>query len=83
MPITLLELATHRLGREARTGVDFAQAGVPSTGGCEHCGAPVAAYSAHPSRSGYIRCVDCIDEDGWTDVAQADGEIFGDAAGPT
>lgn len=78
--VTILELAEHRLGRHARNGADFADAGLPIMGGCERCGATVAAYNSHPSRSGYLRCGGCIGDDGWTDVAEADRAVFEDEA---
>jgi hypothetical protein len=46
-------------------------------GGCEGCGASIAAYSAHPSTTGYIRCRDFIGDLGYATVAEADLAIFG------
>src|SRR5438309_8802724 len=79
MPITLLQLAEYRLGRKARTGQDFEDAGLPMVGGCEICHATVSAYNACPSKSGNIRCLNgCIGEMGWDTVEQADRDIFPD-----
>jgi hypothetical protein len=64
-PITIMVAAEHMLGREARNGADYEQAGLPMMGGCEHCGASIAAYNAYPSTSGYLRCADCIGDDGY------------------
>lgn len=77
MPITVSELADHRLGRRAEHGGDFEEAGLPIMGGCVGCGASVAAYNAFPSRSGYLACRDCVGGAGWNDVKQADRDIFG------
>lgn len=76
-PITILQLAEHRLGREAVTGSDFEEAGLPMLGGCQVCAATIAAYNACPSRSGYIRCAaGCIGDSGWTTVEEANRDIF-------
>lgn len=77
MPVTIMQLAEHRLGRPASTGGDFIEARLPIMGGCEVCGATVAAYNSCPSKSGYIRCAnDCIGDDGWEDVVEANRVIF-------
>jgi len=76
MPITILELAKHRLGRDAITGQDFAEAKLPMLGGCEVCHASIACYNACPSQSGMIRCTDCIGEYGWETVEEANRELF-------
>ena len=78
MAITILELAEHRLGREASTGQDFIDAGLPMMGGCEVCGAAIACYNAAPSVSGFLRCAgDCIGNAGYDTVEEADAAIFG------
>lgn len=77
-PVTVLALASFRLGRPASTGADFAEAGLPMLGGCAVCGASVAAYNACPSRSGYLKCAaGCIDGDGYDTEAEADAALFG------
>jgi hypothetical protein len=71
MAVTILDVAEAKLGREARTGADFAEVGLPMMGGCERCGATVAAYNACPSQTGYIRCLsECIADLGF-DTAEA------------
>lgn len=76
-PITVLELATHRLGRDARTGDDFAEASLPILGGCCVCGATVGAHNSCPSKSGYLKCrTECIGDDGWESVEEANKAIF-------
>ena len=72
MPVTIMELASHRLGRRAENGADYEEAGLPIIGGCVGCGATVAAYNAYPSKSGFLACADCIGEGGWDDVESAE-----------
>lgn len=79
-PVTILKLALYRLGLPDDTsslnGAQFAEVGLQIMGGCEVCGATLAAYNACPSKSGYWRCLNgCIGNDGWYDVALADREI--------
>lgn len=80
MPITILDLARHRGAQEidgSISGGEFDKVGLPMLGGCEVCGATVAAYNAAPSKTGYLRCVNgCIADLGWDDVAEADRAIF-------
>lgn len=77
-PITILELAEFILGKPATNGQDFEDAGLPMLGGCEQCGATIAAYNACPSKTGYLRCQDgCIGDFGYYSVEQARREIFG------
>lgn len=81
--VTILELAKHRGAQEQDgggiSGAEFERVGLPIMGGCEVCGATVAAYNACPAKSGYLRCANnCIADDGWTDVAAANNEIFGE-----
>lgn len=86
-PVTILELARHRLsaigrtsgGEPARlTGVDFEAVELAILGGCELCGASIAAYNACPSRSGCWRCASgCIADEGYASVEEADRELFG------
>jgi hypothetical protein len=80
-PVSLLELATARLGRVCANGADFEAAQLPIMGGCEVCGATVAAYNAGPSTSGYIRCLNgCIGDDGFATTDEAEVAIFGEEA---
>jgi len=76
-PVTILQLAEFRLGHQAETGQDFADAGLAILGGCERCHASIAAYNAFPSKSGFWRCEDCIGPLGWDTVEEADAAIFG------
>lgn len=76
MTVTLFELAAHRLGREPETGADFIEAKLPIYGGCENCGATVAAYNACPSKTGFIRCTQCIGGLGWPTPEEANHAVF-------
>ena len=78
--LTILDIATAKLGRPARTGADFAEAGFAIMGGCAGCEASIAAYNAYPSTSGYWRCADCIGDDGFRTLAGFDGWIAEEAA---
>jgi len=76
-PVTILELATYRLGRSASTGQDFDDADLPIMGGCEICGATVSAYNACPSKTGNIRCKEgCIADLGYVTVQEANRAVF-------
>jgi len=69
--ITILDAATAILGRPAQTGGDFDEAGLEIMGGCQNCGATLAAYNASPSRSGYWKCAgSCIGDDGFHTVSE-------------
>jgi hypothetical protein len=74
--ITICQLANYRLGREATTGQDFLDARLPMMGGCEGCGASIACYNSYPSKSGNLRCEDCIGNFGYKTVDEADEAIF-------
>lgn len=78
--ITVLQLAKHRLGRDAVNGQDFMEAKLPMMGGCYVCGASVAAYNSVPTRSGYIACAKgCVDDSmGYETVEAANFAIFGE-----
>lgn len=82
MPVTILELAKYRGAKSDEHGVsgaEFARLRLPMMGGCEGCHATIAAYNAYPSSSGYLRCADCIGDDGYLTVEAASWAIFGDA----
>ena len=79
-PITVLDLAKYRGATEvngAINGAEFERVGLPFFGGCEACEASIAAYNAYPSTSGYLRCRDCIGDDGYPTVEAANTAIFG------
>jgi hypothetical protein len=71
MPITILDYVKSQIGeKDSYPAHDFYSVGVDITGGCEICGATLAAYNAYPSTSGYWRCADCIGTDGFTTVEE-------------
>ncbi|MET0405276.1 MAG: hypothetical protein ABW123_22870 [Cystobacter sp.] len=74
-PITICDWANAVLGREARTGEDFEEAGLDMLGGCQGCGASLAAYNAHPSKTGFWQCRDCIGDLGFATVAEAEAFV--------
>lgn len=78
MAVTVMELATHRLGRDATTGQDYIDARLPMMGGCYVCEASIAAYNAYPSQIGFLMCGDDIGGDGWDTVEEANKAIFGE-----
>lgn len=63
--ITILDLAIARGAEKLPDGsysaASLAAVGFETIGGCAACGATIAAYNAHPSRTGFWRCGDCID----------------------
>lgn len=76
--ISIQELANFRLKREASNGQDYWDAGLDMMGGCQGCGASLAAYNGYPSKSGYWQCHDCIEAsgNGWKEVEEAMHDIF-------
>lgn len=77
-PVTIAQIADAILGRTATTSEDFYTARVPMLGGCEGCHATIGAGNAYPSRSGFLRCADCIDTEGFQTVQAAREFMFGD-----
>ena len=57
------------------TGEVFEKHGLPIYGGCELCGAGIAAYNAYPSRTGFIRCKNCIGDEGFDSVPEFEAHI--------
>jgi hypothetical protein len=84
--VTIHELAIHRLRALGRigaeepsglSGADYAAVALEILGGCEICGASIAAYNACPSRSGYWRCANgCIADEGWASAIEADRALL-------
>ena len=68
-PITALDYVSSIVGKKGNySGEDHKRAGLPVLGDCELCQATIASYNAHPSRSGYLRCSDCIGDSGFPTV---------------
>lgn len=81
--VTILDLAAYRLGADVNrpdgfTGGDLASVGLSIMGGCGGCGESLGAYNAYPTKGGTWSCKRCAPaEQKWTDVAQANTDIFG------
>lgn len=76
MAITVLDLARFR-GVTELSNSEFERVGLPLTGGCEVCGASMAAYNAAPARTGFLRCASgCIGIDGYASVEEANLDLF-------
>ena len=76
--ITILDLALFRGAKEVNGSIsakEVNRVGLPFVGGCMHCQATIAAYNAYPSKAGYLKCSDCIGDDGWETVEQADKDL--------
>ncbi len=70
MPITILDYVKSAVGdKDLYTAEDCLASGVDIIGGCQICGATIAAYNAYPSTTGYWRCAGCIGQDGFATVA--------------
>jgi hypothetical protein len=51
------------------SGSEFDRLGLPMFGGCQMCGASIAAYNASPSMTGYLMCSNaCIGDYGFPSV---------------
>lgn len=73
MAVTVLDVAVGRGAMAVEdggiTGGEFERVGLPMLGGCEVCGASIAAYNAYPSKSGYLRCRGCVGGIGFENCA--------------
>lgn len=85
--VSILDLALHLGAKENADGsgtidLDAIEAvGLPGMGGCQRCGATLAAYNAYPSKNGYLRCEECLGDNGFTTVEEANKAIFGQKDG--
>lgn len=71
--VTIFDIALSRGVKESENGGislgEFYRVGLPMMGGCQRCGACIAAYNACPSTTGYLQCASgCIGEDGFPSV---------------
>lgn len=81
--VTVHQLAAYRRGEDPPewTMGDYERLDLPMLGGCEVCGASIAAYNACPSKTGFLRCANgCIADQGWDTAPEADVEVFGSRA---
>lgn len=78
--VTVMDLCLYRLGMDpdtpSMTYEEFQKASLPMMGGCQGCGATVAAYNSFPSTTGYLRCRDCIEDLGFKTVEEANQALF-------
>ena len=49
--------------KESLNGEDFDNLGLPMFGGCQYCGASIAAFNAHPGKNGYLVGSCCATEE--------------------
>lgn len=56
---------------EALSSSHYEEANVPMVAGCQQCHATLSGSNAYPSRTGYIRCAECIGNSGYTLAAFA------------
>lgn len=68
--ITVLDVAIYMgADHNSLTIGEFDRLGLPMVGGCQVCGATIAAYNASPSQSGYLKCANsCIGDSGFPTV---------------
>ena len=75
-PLTILDIAKAKgVKADANGGINagaIMNLGLPFMGGCEICGASIACYNAYPSRTGYLRCKDDIENLGFATVKEFD-----------
>ena len=83
MPITVLDLAIHRGAKSDPEFSDesFSVEAIEATGlrffsGCGPCTASLGPFDAYPSKLGSIRCKDCIGQNGFETVEEANAFIF-------
>ena len=81
--ITILDLAIFR-GVKVKEGDtvgvsagDIEDVGLPFMGGCQRCGACIAAYNAAPTSTGFLMCADgCAEGVGYDTVSEANMALF-------
>jgi hypothetical protein len=60
--------------RDSFTADQIMKHGLPFFSSCQCCHASLGPYNAFPSRMGYIRCRDCIDELGYQSLAEFEAD---------
>jgi hypothetical protein len=70
--MTVLDLAI-AMGAKSSLGGSYTMEelnkyGFSIMGGCARCEAIIACYNAYPTHSGYWKCEDCLDNDGFTSL---------------
>lgn len=76
MAISILHIALEKgVTKDERGSItmgEFDRLDLPFFSGCQICGASLAPYNAYPSKTGFIRCIDCIGDFGFETVRQFD-----------
>ena len=74
MSITILDVLYERApelrGREGIPASEFNKHNLPFTADCQCCHAALRASNAYPSKTGDIRCSDCIGDLGFETVKE-------------
>jgi hypothetical protein len=71
-PMTVLKLAVAmgaKIEPSEELGKELQKYGFAMIGGCMICAATIACYNAYPSKDGYWKCEDCIDN-GFSSLAE-------------
>lgn len=71
--ITIMDVAIAEGAKEVEgriNGAEFVRLGLPIMAGCEVCYANLGAYNAYPTKTGFIRCHDCVGERGFEKVEE-------------
>lgn len=69
--ITLLDYVKSIKGdQETYSYQDHLDANVPMLAGCQNCFASLASYNSYPSTPGYVRCADCIGDQGFATIEE-------------
>lgn len=82
MTATIHDLAVFRgitpNERNAFSAAEYTRVGLPFFAGCEVCEAQLSPMNAYPSKSGMIRCLDCVGAMGYDTAQEANRDIFGE-----
>jgi hypothetical protein len=79
MAITIFDYVKSVIGDKPEyTAADFYSCGVDMLGGCEYCHATIGPWNAYPSLSGYWRCGDCIDHNGYATIGEFTDQVMSD-----
>lgn len=81
MPVVTILQVAEALGVEENNGQisggEFLKWDLPIMGGCQGCGATIAAYNAAPTTTGFLRCAsDCADGYGYNTVEEAVAAMY-------
>lgn len=71
--VTIYDVALARGGQLVdgkMSGGEFARLGLPMLSGCQRCHATLGPGNAHPSKTGFVLCGDCVADQGFATVAE-------------